>query len=283
MYAWKCWRDTRARYLTLLITCLLLAVAVAYTLMFSYDSAKHRFVYDPPRSGPAITAVWTEAPQLVLAGASLAGILLGLTLGGGGLGEELQNGTAAFLLARPRRRIHFVRVRWAVAIAQLAGFSMAVSLALFCTLFYCTHHVGSLSFLWMGLVLFTYSMLMFALADLITLLRENVRDGVALAVGFAIACFLAAPAINNFFFGMMPVAMRWDFRLRSPLWRLLRVPSPADLLRLPSHGDSLWRYFSIGSSPYVWTTPWILQVAGWLAAACLFLIPAERVFERKEI
>jgi ABC-type transport system involved in multi-copper enzyme maturation permease subunit len=213
----------------------------------------------------------------------LVGILLGLTLGGGGLGEELQNGTAAFLLARPRRRIHFIRVRWAVAVAQLAVFSIAAPLALFCTLFYCTHHVGSLSFLSVALVFFTYSMLMFALADLITLLRENVRDGVALAVGFTIAWILAAPAINNFFFHRMPMPMRWGFP-RSPLWTLLNFPSPRDLLFLPSYGESLWQYFHAPVWPYRFLrTPWILQVAGWLAAAFLFLIPAERVFERKEI
>jgi ABC-type transport system involved in multi-copper enzyme maturation permease subunit len=248
MYFWKCWRDTRSRYFTLLFSCVLLAVAVSGSLMFHYGTSRG-FKFNPPRTPSEIDTVWGIACEEVGVLASFLAAGLGAALGAAGLGEELQNGTAAFLLTRPRPRAYFLNVRWAVAIAQLAAFSISVALALFATLFLCTHRVGSLWFISVGVIFFTFSLLSFAMTDLFTLVRENVRDGVAIALFISVAWLLAVPVVNIF-------------------WRL-DLPTPTNL------------FVALLSPRKTWLGLW--DMAGWLALSLALVLPAQYVLKRKEI
>lgn len=273
MYAWKCWRDTRSRYLTLLIACVLLGVALAGSFNFTYDVNLRGFRFNPPRVPSDVAYAWHMTCDTFGAIAVVLAIVLGLALGGGGLGEELQDGTVSYLVTRPRRRSYFVVVRWGVAVAQLAVFSVVGSLAPFVTLYVSTGYIASAFFLWMGVVCFTFSLLAFALADFCTLLRENVRDGIAIAIGLGVGWLWGIPAIGSF----------WNLHTLSPIPLLAALKPPmfvpgglrAVTFRIPVIG----LFVSARSDPAWWS--W--SAAGWIVIALAFMIPAGYFFRRKEV
>jgi ABC-type transport system involved in multi-copper enzyme maturation permease subunit len=117
MYAWKCWRETRARFVILLTAVLsLAAIFVAEVL----TPAPHgQFV---ATVSPAVQAdlemhlLVTGVLQITANIAFLAAFFLGATAVGG----ELDAGTAEYLWTRPRSRASMSWTHWSVCVAELA-------------------------------------------------------------------------------------------------------------------------------------------------------------------
>ena len=116
MYVWKCWRDTRSRFVTSVIALTALCVFLTYMEV--------RFGAGVTRGGPpqAVTHAWSSVTRVVLGGvASLFTLFLGLLMGVSGPGEEFKERTADFLLVRPRPRSYWVWTSWSVGVLELGA------------------------------------------------------------------------------------------------------------------------------------------------------------------
>lgn len=117
MYAWKCWRETRASFFFLLI--LSAAPALLVTLApgikeqngwWSFD--RREYTHDP------VLMVQTLSTMIlsVLFG---SGFLAGAFLGATASGSELDPGTIEYLWTRPRPRATFTWTHWGICVAEI--------------------------------------------------------------------------------------------------------------------------------------------------------------------
>jgi len=117
MYAWKCWRETRARFFVFLI----LAVAgVVFMDAAALSTDRHVAVNTAQASGGQSAARDFMIPitlGIVYALASTCACLLGASAAGG----EIDAGTADFLWTRPRRRSAMNWTHWSVCVAEIAA------------------------------------------------------------------------------------------------------------------------------------------------------------------
>ena len=117
MYAWKCWRETRASFFFLLI--LSAAPAILATLApgiteqngwWSFDRREYR--YNPVL---IVQSVSTMILSILWGSGFLAGTFLGATSSG----SELDPGTAEYLWTRPRPRASFTWTHWGICVAEI--------------------------------------------------------------------------------------------------------------------------------------------------------------------
>jgi ABC-type transport system involved in multi-copper enzyme maturation permease subunit len=117
MYAWKCWRETRASFFFLLI--LNLVPAILFTLApgikeqngwWSFD--RREYTHDPALM---VQTLSTMILSVVFGSGFLAGAFLGATASG----SELDSGTIEYLWTRPRPRATFTWMHWAVCVGEI--------------------------------------------------------------------------------------------------------------------------------------------------------------------
>ena len=117
MYAWKCWRETRASFFFLLI--LFLAPAILLTLIpgireqngwWSFD--RHEYTHDPALM---VRTLSTVILSVLLGSSVLAAVFFGATAPG----SELDPGTIEYLWTRPRPRASFNWTHWGVCVAEI--------------------------------------------------------------------------------------------------------------------------------------------------------------------
>lgn len=172
MYLWKCWRDTRGSFFTLLGALLAVGAYCSYVKFdpFGWIAAKpleSRFLWQ----GLATVLLDTTVGLVPAAG---------LFLGALGVGMEFEKGTADFLLTRTRTRGYFLWTSWGLGAAQM------VVLVLVSNLFRLAR-LGSLlegpgDFLRPLVALCTLALLFYTVTCLMTTLARNSRNGTALAI-----------------------------------------------------------------------------------------------------
>ena len=117
MYAWKCWRETRASFFFLLI--LGLAPAILMTLApgireqngwWSFD--RREYTHDPALM---VQTISTMILSVVFGSGFLAGAFLGATASG----SELDPGTIEYLWTRPRLRASFTWTHWGICVVEI--------------------------------------------------------------------------------------------------------------------------------------------------------------------
>jgi hypothetical protein len=173
MYLWKCWRDTRGSFFTLLGALLAVGAYCAYVKFdpFGWIAAKpleSRFLWQS-----LATALLNITVELVPAA--------GLFLGALGVGIEFEKGTADFLLTRPRPRAYFLWTSWALGAAQMVVLVLVGSLFRLAGL--ASHRVDGLGDFPRSLVAWcTLALLFYTLTYLMTTLARNGRNGTALAI-----------------------------------------------------------------------------------------------------
>jgi ABC-type transport system involved in multi-copper enzyme maturation permease subunit len=85
--------------------------------------------------------------------AGIAVYFIGLLAGCGGIGEEVERGSAAFLLTRPRSRGYFVWSFWLTGSLEVLAFTLTAMLSSYAVLFYDIRRPGPWSFLLLAPVL----------------------------------------------------------------------------------------------------------------------------------
>src|ERR1035438_1583899 len=157
MYYWKIWRETRILFFALLI----LGSCVGFA---TWARVAPLIV-----GGELVSRIWATGIEqtLVVGGAVL--YFLGLMIGSAGLGEEMERGTAVFLLTRPRSRGYFVWSFWAACCFELLAFTTITLLAGYGTMFYLTRRAGPWTFLLLGPTIMITGLLAVGLAVLLTI------------------------------------------------------------------------------------------------------------------
>jgi ABC-type transport system involved in multi-copper enzyme maturation permease subunit len=285
MYAWKYWRDTRARFLTFSVLWLGIALLLVFTTLSTYTRSEHWWRAAAPGGG--YYPVWTQVIfGMAVCGAMMAA-LAGFFLGASGAGEEFERGTLPFLATRPRPRAYFVWTAWAVGAGELlvllaTGMGVAFAVLIHFSIagaargnwlyhrppayynwgwflrFFAWRIVGLLLLLWIT------ALVCYSLAYLLTLIARSRPNGAALAIGLSIAYLVAA------------YLLRYYARIS--------VPTPVNLFDWMSDGRMRWLYIAGRhvvvhvSIPYPFS-----QLAGWLVLSVAFVFAHRLLFERADV
>jgi ABC-type transport system involved in multi-copper enzyme maturation permease subunit len=117
MYAWKCWRESRARFIFLLM--MFTACAFLFTLMQGLEERDGWWHFD--------RSVYTRDPAtmvhlvslMVLSGLWCCGFLSAVFLGATASGSEIEPGTIEYLWTRPRTRTSVTWTHWGICLAEM--------------------------------------------------------------------------------------------------------------------------------------------------------------------
>jgi ABC-type transport system involved in multi-copper enzyme maturation permease subunit len=116
MYAWKCWRETRARFFACLI---LILVGIAFVDGSSLANEPRGWLGKPFSNMYAQESMFLIPITLaIVAGITFACACL---LGATGSGGEVDAGTAEYLWTRPRQRSVLSWTHWGICVAELAA------------------------------------------------------------------------------------------------------------------------------------------------------------------
>jgi ABC-type transport system involved in multi-copper enzyme maturation permease subunit len=252
MYYWKIWRETRILFFALLICGGCVGFAV-------WAQVKWLVV-----GGDLLSDIWARGMEqtLMVGGAVL--YFLGLMIGSAGLGEEMERGTAVFLLSRPRSRGYFVWSFWAACCFELLAFTTVTLLAGYGTLFYLTRRAGPWNFLLLGPTIMITGLLAVGLAFLLTIGSRRSKNAVAGGLAFTFTYLAAA-------FVCAVLSHRHIVHIV--------LPTPLSMYSLD------WTSALVGTTTY--SLAWNAGLAGtmlaWLAVAVAFVAIAHLIVTRMDV
>jgi ABC-type transport system involved in multi-copper enzyme maturation permease subunit len=122
---------------------------------------------------------WGQGMEVLGIVAGLAVYLIGLLAGCGGIGEEVERGSAAFLLTRPRSRGYFVWSFWLTGSLQVVAFTLTAMLSSYAVLVYDIRRPGPWNFLLLAPVLTITGLLATGLVNLLTTASRRTKNVVA--------------------------------------------------------------------------------------------------------
>jgi ABC-type transport system involved in multi-copper enzyme maturation permease subunit len=213
MYAWKCWRETRASFFFLLI--LSAAPAILITLApgikeqngwWSFD--RREYTHDPALMVRIMSA---EILSVLFGSGFLAGAFLGATSSG----SELDSGTIEYLWTRPRPRASFTWTHWCICVAEIILITTIPT-------YLAAMLLGILTGNWNERVLLTAPWLlalvglpMLGLTTAMTAVRRSAKGGLVFSSGIVAAYLvLRQIAVGPLHLNLPPVFMgpiRWLF------------------------------------------------------------------------
>ena len=232
MYVWKCWRDSRSRFVTSVIALAALCVFLTYMEV--------RFGAGVTRGGPpqAVTHAWSSVTRVVLGGvASLFTLFLGLLMGVSGPGQEFKERTAEFLLVQPRPRRYWVWTGWSVGVLELSAMVLLTTATTFGTLAYLTGHVQTWRPLATAVPVALGGAVAYGLTYFMTVVARNDRQG--LSYGFGILFIdLMLPAAASYYRNVnLPSVL--GFMLNACKWVTGATPA------LPVGSLVLWTFIAL--------------------------------------
>jgi ABC-type transport system involved in multi-copper enzyme maturation permease subunit len=227
MYAWKCWRESRARFFFLLI--LFSVTALLFTLQPGIEVKDGWWHFDRSEyiSNPLPTA--HVVFSMILSVLWCSGFLSAVFLGATAPGSEIEPGTIEYLWTRPRTRASVTWTHWGVCVAEMILVAV-VPIYLAAVL------LGALTKHWDFPFLFSAPWMMvivglpvLGLTTLMTALRRSASGGLIYASGAVIVyailrqivivplhlnlpTLFTGPLIwlmNNNQFGVTPIAFPW--------------------------------------------------------------------------
>jgi ABC-type transport system involved in multi-copper enzyme maturation permease subunit len=212
MYFWKCWRDSRSRFVVSVI------ILQALCVFFSYMEVN--FAFGAMRGGPpsSVSQTWSHATSFVLGGvASLFTLLCGLVMGASGLGEEFKERTADFLLVRPRRRSYWVWTGWSVGVLELSVMVFLAAATTFGTLTCLTGHLQTWWPLATAMPLALGGAVAYGLTYFMTVVARNGLQG--LSYGFVIFFIdLLLPVAASYYYPNVNLPSVLGFMLAACQW-----------------------------------------------------------------
>ncbi|HKV64523.1 MAG TPA: hypothetical protein VJO16_21635 [Candidatus Acidoferrum sp.] len=118
MYAWKCWRESRARFIFLLV--MFSVVATLFTLQPGLGEQNGWWHFDRSEylrnPGPTGQIVFSMILGVLWCSGFLSAVFLGATASG----SEIEPGTIEYLWTRPRTRAAVTWTHWGVCVAEMA-------------------------------------------------------------------------------------------------------------------------------------------------------------------
>ena len=212
MYAWKCWRDARARVIGYVIALPVLCVFLTHIHV--------RFVTGEGSARafrPDVAQAWSTTNAFVLGDcASVFTLICALFLGASSLGEEFKEKTAEFLLVRPRQRRYWVWAGWLVGIVELSVIAFAAVAATFAALAYRTGHVPSWRPLAIALPLVLGGAVIYGLTCFLTLVARSGREGLSYGLGILVIHLILPIAVSYYWKVDVPSVL--DFMIDTSKW-----------------------------------------------------------------
>jgi hypothetical protein len=260
MYLWKCWRETRVRFI---VTLILVAISTALTATLSWKFAtgstrphaadRGRGFFSLPSRGAdplTVSTFWNNWTDNLL-GTAIYVVAAAWVWGTSAVGDEFARNTQDFLLTRPRRRRHFIWVSWMLSAGQLLTAVFSYVAVIFLALVFLTKVLGTWKLLSLVLPLFLLGMVVLGVVFLVTTLSRGRRDGQSLALAVIILYPVLVALIRSY-------------------WKV-HLPSPGDL----------FAPFLALSKGLTFQFP-VLSLIGWslVAVACPLL--AQLYIERSE-
>jgi ABC-type transport system involved in multi-copper enzyme maturation permease subunit len=172
--------------------------------------------------------------------------LIGLLAGCGGIGEEVERGSAAFLLTRPRSRGYFVWSFWLTCSLQVLAFILTAMLSSYAVLFYDIRRPGPWNFLLLAPVLTITGLLATGLVNLFTTASRRTKNVVAGGAAFTGLYFILK---------LVTLVLYKNHRIG------FRLPTPLDLYDL--HGDAALAVSMLG---WLAVSVALVGVSHWIAA-----------------
>ena len=117
MYAWKCWRESRARFIFLLIMFTL--TGLLFTLMQGVKERNGWWYFDRSEYTHDPSLMVHMVSLLVLTGLFTSGFLSPVFLGATASGSEIEPGTIEYLWTRPRTRTSVTWTHWGVCVVEM--------------------------------------------------------------------------------------------------------------------------------------------------------------------
>jgi len=117
MYAWKCWRETRASFIFLLMLSTAPALLITFAPGISEQNGwwhfdRREYLHNPWQTADIVTIQ-------ILTSLGACGFLAGLFLGSTAPGSEIEPGTIEYLWTRPRTRSSMTWTHWGVCVAGM--------------------------------------------------------------------------------------------------------------------------------------------------------------------
>lgn len=195
MYAWKCWRETRACVFVLLMLFVVIAVFVVLAPgiriengWWSFDRSE--YVHNP---AAMVRMMWPMIFSALWASGWFAGALLGVTSSG----SEIEPGTIEYLWTRPRTRRSFLWTHWGVCTAEIflvATIPAYLAAALLGAL---TGRLGEPLFLLAPLLIALVGLPILGISTLMTGLRRNGRGGLIFTSGIVVSYMILRQIANG--------------------------------------------------------------------------------------
>jgi ABC-type transport system involved in multi-copper enzyme maturation permease subunit len=117
MYAWKCWRESRARFIFLLT--MFAASAVLLTLLPGLEEQNGWWYFDRSEYTRVPATMVPFVSRMVLNVLWVSGFLSAVFLGATASGSEIESGTIEYLWTRPRTRSSVTWTHWGVCFAEM--------------------------------------------------------------------------------------------------------------------------------------------------------------------
>lgn len=197
MYAWKCWRETRARFVLFLSMAATLCALGAVGGAAKIDRVTRLGVV--VRSTPRpVSQIWADGTTLAVGGwGTFITLCAAFGLGASGVGEEFRQHTLEFLLTLPRRRRFFVWTGWFVGVCQLLLLASLGAVSTFGTLVYLTGRVYTWRVLAAALPLLTGGAVLYGLTYFMTVLTRSGRSGLSYSLGVSLIYLLLPVAADR--------------------------------------------------------------------------------------
>jgi ABC-type transport system involved in multi-copper enzyme maturation permease subunit len=126
MYAWKCWRETRARFFILLTMSLVCAGLYARVFFGPGAVGLGNEPYEvTPENVTLLLRLYSMVMIVYIGWITIVG---GFFLGATGMGGEMENGTAEYLWTRPHTRRSLFLQHWLVCASELIAVSLVPTL-----------------------------------------------------------------------------------------------------------------------------------------------------------
>lgn len=247
MYAWRCWREFRFRffgYLTLLVV-----IGLTGPLVWAVKKdARGEWTIVRPKTPDQAVNLWKDSWAPLLGLGTLVTALAAFGIGNSGVGSDLDQKTAEFLLTRPRRRRYFLWTGWTTGAAAILTLVMAGFAGATVPAWLLGGRPDSPRMFFLFPAILTIGMVFYGLTHLMTVLLGSMSKGTIYSMGIVV------------------VYMGLGLLLYSK-WNIL----------LPHFGPLIsWSIGRIEAFP-------IANLAGWWAMTVALGFAAQFVFDRAEV
>jgi ABC-type transport system involved in multi-copper enzyme maturation permease subunit len=181
MYAWKCWRESRARFIFLLT--MFAASALLLTLLPGLEERNGWWYFDRSEYTRDPATMVHLVSRMVLSVSWVSGFLSAVFLGATASGSEIEPGTIEYLWTRPRTRSSVTWTHWGVCFAEMVIVAVVPTYLAAVILGTLTRNWNIPLLLVAPWVMVTVGVPMLGLATLMTTLRRSASGGLFYTAG----------------------------------------------------------------------------------------------------